>query len=377
MADLLLDSSLIVESLRASQRPPFASDSVAAGEDWAAGALPELAVLFARDDERLGEVIRLQPEPMFVESFRPGGAIGAETILAPILLRDIPADATDLILMADDALLHRIPLAEIMAGASPLPGIDMENIPREDGDYAIEFPVFSERYVNRARFIKHVESLYKFIITIPPFDTLATKLRLKAYYWKAPDQVGGWFDTRDGTGICDPANTEVVHGNNLRASAWLKHLFYKDRFGLVLIDSTKRGGAGGLQEHFYPAWATITSCPGERWEAIALHEIGHALGLCDEYLWAARESEEPRNEPNVTRNASAAGADWLLPANREGNPTSADLEPGEDIGAVGTYRGCRYRKDLYRSSPHCLMRRTTTLYFCPVCQEHIRRKLTT
>src|SRR5688500_7740721 len=100
MADLLLDSSLIVESLRASQRPPFASDSVAAGEDWAAGALPELAVLFARDDERLGEVIRLQPEPMFVESFRPGGAIGAETILAPILLRDIPADATDLILMA-------------------------------------------------------------------------------------------------------------------------------------------------------------------------------------------------------------------------------------------------------------------------------------
>jgi hypothetical protein len=151
------------------------------------------------------------------------------------------------------------------------------------------------------------------------------------------------------------------------------------KYGLVLINSGVRGGAGGMAKEGYPAWASITACPGETWQAVALHEIGHALGLADEYQDSRLAGQQRRGEPNCSATKLGHDVPWAFPAgthiytHAEQAGMSRNGPPGLDH--VGLFEGARYRPDYYRASLDCLMHHTDCLRFCNVCRAAIRAKL--
>ena len=139
---------------------------------------------------------------------------------------------------------------------------------------------------------------------------------------------------------------------------------------VILINSAMRGGAGGISG--YPAWASIGS---DDWQAVCVHEIGHGLGLADEYLDKVRESEDPQGEPNVSVHETAGLAPWSDQITVAPEAGPLDEQDGLFVGVIGTFAGARYRVDLYRPMRDCIMRSTSVQQFCDVCANAITRRL--
>lgn len=118
---------------------------------------------------------------------------------------------------------------------------------------------------------------------------------------------------------------------------------------------------------------------------IAVHELGHALDLADEYDYGGPDTyvgAEPP-DPNVTTDVTAAKwashltatnlPTWSSPNCAISNEGVADPEPG----AVGSYEGAAYsRCGIYRPMHDCYMRHLG-IPFCVVCETHIRDYLAT
>lgn len=216
-----------------------------------------------------------------------------------------------------------------------------------------------------------VIQLRSWILKQPPFDDAAIggKLAFDAHYWPS-DPDNGLFGTDDSKN----QNQRLFYGDRELARRQLA-LWVGTGVSLILINSTLRGGAGG--QPGYSAWSSITAAPGEHWEAIGLHEVGHGLGLADEYLDDQRAGEWPQHfEPNVSANPRPSQTPWAALANvgDAPAPTAATDDAIVAQGTIGTFKGARYRPDLYRSSATCLMRQTNEP-FCAACAAHIRVQL--
>lgn len=337
----------------------------------------------------LGEEFEIPaPDAARVEAFAQSGVIEhveIETGLA--FSAEPPADARDVRVFDGGRLLAQFALAAVQA-PPPMPLVEPERFGPEAASFV--YPVFSERFATQQSFREAVQSLYDWIIGVPPFNRQPVRARfaIDAYFWPA-NHPHGHFNTRDIMYNCaqPPANAVVFMGDNGIARARLRTLLLDGRHGLILINSSVRGGAGGMPSHGCPAWASITSCPGESWQAVALHEVAHGLGLADEYQDAGRASEASAGEPNIARSSDFEGVGWAAMLTE--HPVTANsfysLErqdmiragrtpaPPEDF--VGLFQGARYRPDLFRPSWQCLMHSTAITRFCPVCARSIEQRV--
>ena len=330
------------------------------------------------------------PPPGAVESFWPGGAIEHVEVEAGLAFTaEPPEGARQVRVSADGQMVAQVELQEAMAPAAMPP---VHPIRFGPPDASFVYPVFAERFEAEQPFRNAVQSLYDWIIDVPPFDRpdVRAGFGIDGYYWRSPGP-DGHFRTRDIFYDCanPPANAVTFLGDNALARRQIGDLLLDGRHGLVLINSRVRGGAGGMPDHRCPAWASITPCPRESWQAVALHEIGHGLGLADEYRDAGRASEAPRNEPNFARTPGFDQVGWSdrlteRPATQNSFYSLArqrQIETGHApvprSDFIGVFQGARYRDDLYRASWTCLMRSTATNHFCAVCAANIVRRITT
>lgn len=230
----------------------------------------------------------------------------------------------------------------------------------------------AERFATEAAFHGHVAELLAAIEAAAPFESLPGRVAVDALFWKPPA----------GRGLFDPLNhgegNDLVYGDRPLAAKFLERAYRgkarKPDRAIVLMNLPFRGGAGG-DHHFPTAWTSITSGPGERWTDVALHEIGHGLGLGDEYDSENRDPP-PGIEENISRSPDPRQAPWQQHVTHPAPVPTAPLHGGAGLppDTIGTFQGARYSADLFRPQFRCRMR-VASDPFCTICCALIRAKL--
>ena len=350
---------------------PFARHHAESAHAAAApGATPRARLEFLdRSGARVGAALRpAMPVPIHAEVPRGDGGFAwhAPDSHLSVAAKDVPAGAVAVRAVAGGALLAAMPLA---AAAAPQPSPPADrHVFNPAGKWTLL--LVSELFGDAPTFFAHAAALDAYIRAQDPFSRpgVAAGLRVEALFWPSP--AGGLFKVQH--------PDRRVFGDNDLVNRFVAKAKAKGRLTIVLVNLPVRGGAGGAAG-VRPAWSTTTSDPGETWEAVALHEIGHAFGLADEYSDAASPVPEPSPlEPNVSDRSDPAKTPWaaLRTPGFPAAPTcAAAVDPQHPAHVVGTFEGARYRATgRYRPTLECLMQRTDRP-FCPVCADHIARAL--
>lgn len=306
------------------------------------------------------------PHLVFEHSDGRGGMCWSQAPL-PIDVQDAPKEAVSVELLADGAVIGTAD-APVMALSAIRPPQQSQAIRGSSGWH---LRIISERFAAPARFFDACAQLAARMEELEPFRRPGMRWRVSAHFWPSTGPAG-LFRTFD-----PPAGDRRVFGEDqVLAKAFLDSLGSRD-MGLVLVDSQRRGGAGGVGE-FWPSWSTIVSELNETWEDVTLHELGHAFGLADEYEANDLTVAEPTPlEPNVAQSFAMLPALWSDLHNAPSpRPTSSQQPPtgGWPPDTVGTFKGARYRPDRFRPSQTCRMRQAND-QFCPVCTELIAARL--
>lgn len=314
-----------------------------------------------------------RPGQVVPESPGRGGRFARRAVPLPLAFAaEPPATATHLLVSNAAGPVARLAIAALGAAPARLapPRTAMVGPPGS----RFVFPVIAERFDDWDVFLAKVQELYDWVLDHPPFNeaAVAASFALEAIFWRS-DPVRGMFGADDAHAN---AQTRLFFGDLARAKKLIDPWIAGARASLILINSSKRGGAGGMPG--FSAWASTAAAPGEAWQAIGLHEIGHGLGLADEYLDTrlAANGIPAALEPNVSRDPRAGNAPWsaLINVPADASPSHKLDDQLAHAGDVGTFQGARYREDLYRPMQACLMHDTGT-GFCVVCQQHIRETI--
>ena len=321
----------------------------------------------------VGKRVALEPPARVMLEHPDGeGGFGGTAIERPAaFVARPPKSAHSLTIATALESLAEIPLDALQSHKPKAPAPRIETV--GPATMRFVFPVIAERFDSWDAFHARGQELRDWIVAQPPFNEpgIGDRFGLKLYFWPS-DPARGMFEAGDDKA---PKDGQLFFGNQVLAKRlidpWLAD---PKKPSLILINSIKRGGAGGSEG--YSAWASTASTPGEDWQAVGLHEIGHAFGLGDEYVQESRIGEEPKKlEPNISGKARAGEAPWSAKIN-----VDANLAPSNDLdhqfaapGVIGTFQGARYRTDRYRPTANCLMRSTVSgTKFCKICRDHIR-----
>lgn len=309
--------------------------------------------------------VQVPPEPV-LEAPASGGSIvraGAEPLIE--FRTRLPAGATQFRLEQQG---RESITASILATASPRP--KKPDSRKRFGNPAARFvlAVLAERFDNEAAFHADCARLLAAIESTPPFNEAPGRVAVEALFWKtdpAQGQLGPLQLSQ---------STDLIFGDRRLAAAFLEKANVGANRGIVLVNLRKRGGAGGTAE--LPAWVTNEPSATDPWEAVAIHELGHAFGLGDEYDSANPEAP-PGIEPNISANPSPDAAPWQHLCTVHGAGPTAPFNSGANLppGTIGTFQGARYDQTrFYRPQFACMMRSTRDP-FCARCRELIRARL--
>lgn len=142
----------------------------------------------------------------------------------------------------------------------------------------------------------------------------------------------------------------------------------------ILVNTSKYGGGGVY--NFY----NLCTADNASSEFVFCHEFGHSFaGLADEYVEPGLATASMYSllaepwEPNITTLVHFERK-WksMLSA---GTPVPTPLSAANSY-KLGVFEGAGYlEKGVYRAMPDCSMRSVKNNFFCPVCQEAIRKKI--
>ncbi|MEO6093449.1 MAG: M64 family metallopeptidase, partial [Novosphingobium sp.] len=320
----------------------------------------------------LGEPVLVEPpEPLPVEGRGKRGTPQWSLATPPLSLPlDVPDEAHAVRIEGGGGAPAVFALARIAEARAAAPPQRVERFPAAPARWTLA--VVSERFTDADAFFAQVRTLHAFIASQSPFGEAGVSFGIVGLFWPAPPG-GTLFGASD-----NKINGRVLQGDSAGVKRFVAAAGIVPNKVLVLVNSTKRAGAGGFGGD-RPSWTTNTADPPERWEGIALHELGHAFGLADEYDAAFNLAEPNPLEPNVSDQQDPLKTSWRHLCNVHAPPAPTALrgqEGAHDLASVGTFQGARYREtDRYRPSPFCRMR-MTTFPFCAVCRDHIRAELT-
>jgi IgA Peptidase M64 len=245
------------------------------------------------------------------------------------------------------------------------------------------------------KFFQHCRDLAAHLLDSPPFNhaEVAKRIQVDGYFVASPPE-GLFASTKE--------TERRIYGDFKLVQQFIAARGIKLRNNdmvLVLMNLPWRGGAGERDDENI-AWATPVSLYygegtqqvlQEDWRDVALHEIGHAFELDDEYegAWAGAP---PKMQANVTNNADYNAAPWkeqftsmpppvllsdqrVLPQNDWSRDWATNDEMRDWSGKIGMFEGARYKTYGYwRSSLLCKMRLTRDK-FCPQCQAIIEKAI--
>ncbi|WP_448579252.1 M64 family metallopeptidase [Thermaurantiacus sp.] len=319
----------------------------------------------ARGDKR-GRRRRVAIQPLVLEA--PGDAGDMARVAANPLVEfqtRLPIGATSFRL--EEA--GRLPIeAGIAETASPRPR-KPRSITRLGGrSPRFLLAVLAERYDQESAFLADCRELFAAILATPPFGDFPDRIGLVALYWKTDPLVGQLGPLQESTA------TDLIYGDRRLAAAFLAKARVKANRAIVLVNHPRRGGAGGTAD--VPAWVTNRHSATDRWTDVALHELGHALGLGDEYD-SDNPDEPPGLEPNIATSPDPMQAPWKALVTAPSPVPTARSGEGAHLPeeTVGTFEGARYRRTgRFRAQYRCRMRSTRDP-FCACCQALIRAKL--
>jgi IgA Peptidase M64 len=289
-----------------------------------------------------------------------------------------------------------VPLPSSKQAAWPLP--ELRTV-YKGSDPQWKLVVIAELYRpgTQEKFFQHCRDLAEHVKDSPPFNhpEVAKRIQVDGYFIPSPPE--GLF-------ACTKETERRIYGDfklvqQFIAARGIK--LRKNDMVLVLMNLPWRGGAGERDDENI-AWATPVSLffgqgaqqvLQEDWRDVAMHEIGHAFELDDEYedAWAGAPLTM---QANVTSNADYQAAPWqalftsrpppvllsdqrVLPPNDWSRDWATDDEIRDWSGKIGMFEGARYNSDGYwRSSLLCKMRLTRDK-FCPQCQAIIKKAILT
>lgn len=151
----------------------------------------------------------------------------------------------------------------------------------------------------------------------------------------------------------------------------------RTRLAVVVVNTRVYGGAGAADtsEDTLVVWTAPTAQGG----AVMAHEMGHALGLQDEYEDSGTGLPSPSNWVNISNRADPSRTPWhCLATDQDGPfPTCSHHAPNCscDPATIGTFEGAGHKPTgRYRPTKNCGMR-TTGAPFCRICSTHIANRL--
>lgn len=259
-------------------------------------------------------------------------------------------------------------LASILATASPRPTRPKSIRRFGPADARFVLALLAERYDNEAAFHADCQALLAAIAATPPFGDVPGRVAVQALWWKTDPQKGQLGPLQFGTG------TDLLFGDRRLAAAFLKKSRVRANRAVVLVNIRRRGGAGGTAD--LPAWVSNESSATDSWHSVAIHELGHAFGLGDEYDSPNPEAP-PGLEPNISQSPHPDLAPWAHLCTVHAPAPTAPFGGGAQLppGTIGTFQGARYESArFFRPQFACLMRSTRDP-FCARCREIIRAKL--